>query len=125
MQRRDFLKLSVGTAAAATFATRATAQTVFKDSAVYIERYLEAPYHTEVQLICDSHGNGVYFGERDCSVQRRHQKLIEEAPSTHLTPEMRKQAFRIAENIVREFKQRRADAPPVMETFADVMEYSI
>jgi acetyl-CoA carboxylase biotin carboxylase subunit len=70
--------------------TRATAQTVFKDSAVYIERYLEAPYHTEVQLICDSHGNGVYFGERDCSVQRRHQKLIEEAPSTHLTPEMRR-----------------------------------
>jgi acetyl-CoA carboxylase biotin carboxylase subunit len=70
--------------------TRATAQAVFKDSAVYIERYLEAPYHTEVQLVCDSHGNGVYFGERDCSVQRRHQKLIEEAPSTHLTPEMRK-----------------------------------
>jgi acetyl-CoA carboxylase, biotin carboxylase subunit len=70
--------------------TRATAQAVFKDSAVYIERYLEAPFHTEVQLVCDAHGNGVYFGERDCSVQRRHQKLIEEAPSIHLTPEMRK-----------------------------------
>jgi acetyl-CoA carboxylase, biotin carboxylase subunit len=70
--------------------TRATAQAVFKDSAVYIERYLEAPYHTEVQLVCDSQGSGVYFGERDCSVQRRHQKLIEEAPSVHLTPEMRK-----------------------------------
>jgi acetyl-CoA carboxylase biotin carboxylase subunit len=70
--------------------TRATAQAVFKDSAVYIERYLQAPYHTEVQLVCDAHGNGVYFGERDCSVQRRHQKLIEEAPSAHLTPEMRK-----------------------------------
>jgi acetyl-CoA carboxylase biotin carboxylase subunit len=70
--------------------TRATAQAVFKDSAVYVERYLEAPYHTEVQLVCDSHGAGVYFGERDCSVQRRHQKLIEEAPSVHLTPEMRK-----------------------------------
>jgi acetyl-CoA carboxylase, biotin carboxylase subunit len=70
--------------------TRATAQAVFKDSAVYIERYLEAPYHTEVQLVCDAHGGGVYFGERDCSVQRRHQKLIEEAPSVHLTPEMRK-----------------------------------
>ena len=60
--------------------TRATAQAVFKDSSVYIERYLEAPRHTEVQLICDEHGNGVYFFERDCSVQRRHQKLIEEAP---------------------------------------------
>ncbi len=70
--------------------TRSTAQAVFKDSAVYIERYLEAPYHTEVQLICDAAGNGVYFGERDCSVQRRHQKLIEEAPSTHLTPEARR-----------------------------------
>ncbi len=70
--------------------TRATAQAVFKDSAVYIERYLQAPRHTEIQIVCDEHGNGVYFGERDCSVQRRHQKLIEEAPSIHLTPEMRK-----------------------------------
>jgi acetyl-CoA carboxylase biotin carboxylase subunit len=69
--------------------TRATAQTIFKDSAVYIERYLQAPRHTEVQIVCDQHGGGVYFGERDCSVQRRHQKLIEEAPSIHLTPEMR------------------------------------
>jgi acetyl-CoA carboxylase, biotin carboxylase subunit len=70
--------------------TRATAQAIFKDSAVYIERYLEAPRHTEVQLVCDGHGNGVYFFERDCSVQRRHQKLIEEAPSIHLSEEQRK-----------------------------------
>ncbi len=70
--------------------TRATAQAVFKDSAVYIERYLDAPRHTEVQLVCDSHGNGVYFFERDCSVQRRHQKLIEEAPSIHLSDEQRR-----------------------------------
>ena len=48
--------------------TRATAQAVFKDSAVYIERYLQTSRHTEIQLVCDSHGNGVYFGERDCSV---------------------------------------------------------
>jgi len=70
--------------------TRATAQAIFKDSAVYIERYLEAPRHTEVQLVCDAHGNGVYFFERDCSVQRRHQKLIEEAPSIHLTDDQRR-----------------------------------
>ena len=70
--------------------TRATAQAVFKDSSVYIERYLEAPRHTEVQLVCDSHGNGLYFFERDCSVQRRHQKLIEEAPSIHLSEEARR-----------------------------------
>jgi acetyl-CoA carboxylase biotin carboxylase subunit len=70
--------------------TRATAQAVFKDSAVYIERYLDAPRHTEVQLVCDGHGNGVYFFERDCSVQRRHQKLIEEAPSIHLSDEQRR-----------------------------------
>jgi acetyl-CoA carboxylase, biotin carboxylase subunit len=70
--------------------TRATAQAVFKDSAVYMERYLEAPRHTEVQLVCDGHGNGVYFFERDCSVQRRHQKLIEEAPSIHLSDEQRR-----------------------------------
>jgi acetyl-CoA carboxylase biotin carboxylase subunit len=71
--------------------TRATAQAVFKDSAVYIERYLQEPRHTEIQLVCDQHGGGVYFGERDCSVQRRHQKLIEEAPSIHLTPDMRRE----------------------------------
>jgi acetyl-CoA carboxylase biotin carboxylase subunit len=71
--------------------TRATAQAVFKDSGVYIERYLQAPRHTEIQIVCDQFGDGVYFGERDCSVQRRHQKLIEEAPSIHLTPEMRRE----------------------------------
>jgi acetyl-CoA carboxylase biotin carboxylase subunit len=70
--------------------TRATAQAVFKNSAVYIERYLAAPRHTEVQIVCDNHGQGVYFGERDCSVQRRHQKLIEEAPSIHLNEETRR-----------------------------------
>jgi acetyl-CoA carboxylase biotin carboxylase subunit len=70
--------------------TRATAQAIFKDSAVYIERYLEAPRHTEVQLVCDQHGRGAYFFERDCSVQRRHQKLIEEAPSIHLSDDDRR-----------------------------------
>jgi acetyl-CoA carboxylase biotin carboxylase subunit len=78
--------------------TRATAQAVFKDSAVYMERYLETSRHTEIQLVCDPHGNGVYFGERDCSVQRRHQKLIEEAPSIHLSEETRRE---VGESAVR------------------------
>ena len=69
--------------------TRAQAQAVFKDSSVYIERYLRAARHTEIQIVCDGFGTGVHLGERDCSVQRRHQKLIEEAPSIHLTPEQR------------------------------------
>ncbi len=69
--------------------TRAQAQAIFKDSTVYIERYLRTSRHTEIQIVCDNHGNGIHLGERDCSVQRRHQKLIEEAPSIHLTPELR------------------------------------
>jgi acetyl-CoA carboxylase biotin carboxylase subunit len=69
--------------------TRATAQSVFKDSAVYMERYLTSARHTEIQIVCDEFGNGIHLGERDCSVQRRHQKLIEEAPSVAVSPELR------------------------------------
>ena len=71
--------------------TRASAQAIFKDSAVYIERYLKTARHTEVQIVCDQYGAGVHLGERDCSVQRRHQKLIEEAPSIAVNPEMREE----------------------------------
>jgi acetyl-CoA carboxylase biotin carboxylase subunit len=70
--------------------TRATAQQLFKDGRVYLEKFIPVFRHTEVQILCDNYGHGVHLGERDCSVQRRRQKLIEEAPSIHLTPEQRK-----------------------------------
>lgn len=65
------------------------AATAFGDDGVYVEKYLERPRHVEIQIISDSHGNYVYCGERDCSLQRRHQKLVEEAPSPVMTPELR------------------------------------
>lgn len=67
------------------------AQSAFGDSAVFIERYVGSPRHIEVQVLGDQHGNIVYLFERECSVQRRHQKVVEEAPSSLLTPEMRKE----------------------------------
>ncbi|WP_436494942.1 acetyl-CoA carboxylase biotin carboxylase subunit [Actinokineospora sp. HUAS TT18] len=78
--------------------TRGVAHAVFNDSRVYIERYADAARHVEVQILADSFGNVVHLGERDCSIQRRHQKLIEETPAPGLPAELMQQ---IAEASVR------------------------
>jgi acetyl-CoA carboxylase biotin carboxylase subunit len=66
------------------------AETAFDDPDVYIEKFVEDPHHVEIQIMADQHGNVIHLGERDCSLQRRHQKILEESPSPLMTPELRK-----------------------------------
>src|SRR5439155_22266975 len=70
-------------------AARREAQTAFGDGTLYVERLVERPRHVEVQIFADAHGHVLHLFERDCSTQRRHQKVIEESPSPALTPHLR------------------------------------
>ncbi|MCB0463179.1 MAG: acetyl-CoA carboxylase biotin carboxylase subunit [Flavobacteriaceae bacterium] len=77
------------------------ATSAFGDGSVFIEKYVTSPRHIEIQIMADSHGNVLHFFERECSIQRRHQKVVEEAPSTILTPELRKKMGEAAINVAR------------------------
>ncbi len=77
------------------------ATSAFGDGSVFIERYVSSPRHIEIQVLGDTHGNIVHLFERDCSVQRRHQKVVEEAPSSVLTPEIRQQMGKCAVDVAR------------------------
>ena len=75
---------------------RAEAETAFKNSGVYLERYIARPRHIEIQILADEYGHVIHLGERECSIQRRHQKLIEESPSPAITKELREEMGRVA-----------------------------
>ncbi len=82
--------------------TRAEAGSAFGNDTLYMEKYLENPRHVEIQVLSDSHGNAIHLGERDCSMQRRHQKVVEEAPAPGISEELRNQIGEVCANACRE-----------------------
>ena len=87
---------------------RREGEAYFSDAAVYVERYLEDPRHVEVQVLADEHGHVIHLGERDCTIQRRHQKLIEETPSPAVSEELRERIGQIAVDAARAVGYRSA-----------------
>src|SRR6266566_4014845 len=87
---------------------RREGEAYFSDPDVYVERYLEDPRHVEVQILADAHGNVIHLGERDCTIQRRHQKLVEETPSPAVSPELRERIGQIAVDAARAVGYRSA-----------------
>lgn len=88
--------------------TKAEAQAAFGNPMVYMEKFLENPRHIEIQVLADQHGNAVYLGDRDCSMQRRHQKVIEEAPAPLLNPRLRSKIGERCADACRKIKYRGA-----------------
>ena len=95
---------------------RSEAEIGFNNPDLYIEKFIENPRHIEIQILADSKGNVVYLGERDCSIQRRHQKLIEESPSPAVTPELRRQ---LGEEAVRAAKAAGYESAGTVEFLLD------
>ncbi len=102
--------------ASALESVRSTAQAVFKDNRVYLEKFIRDARHVEIQVMGDRQGDVVYLGERDCSVQRRQQKLIEESPSTYIDPDLRR---RMGEAAVKGAKAIGYESAGTMEFLVD------
>ncbi|HEY2382343.1 MAG TPA: acetyl-CoA carboxylase biotin carboxylase subunit [Terriglobia bacterium] len=81
--------------------TRSEALAAFGDDTIYIEKFVEQPHHVEIQILADRHGNAVYLGERDCTIQRRHQKVVEECPSPIIDPDLRQRMGEAALKVVK------------------------
>jgi acetyl-CoA carboxylase biotin carboxylase subunit len=88
--------------------TKTEAQSFFGNPEVYMEKFLTTPRHVEIQILADEHGNVVHLGERDCSMQRRHQKVVEEAPAPGITPELRNKIGTICANACKAINYRGA-----------------